>query len=140
MLQDSSLGSFVLSGFSSGHPPSGSRRLERDSRSSGYVNYEPGPASVPPGRWLTQNMQSYLVEMINERKRSDDKREKADLLSSLVNANEKFLGGGGKSLGEEELIGMGPALDPPAGLLTNLPFRKRVLVLLCWIRGEFTPV
>ena len=84
-------------------------------------------------------MQSYLVEMINERKLSYDKREKVDLLSNLVNANEKFSGDGGKTLGEEEIIGIGPALDRPASLLTNLPFRKRVLVLLCWIRGEFIP-
>ena len=77
--------------------------------------------------------------MINERKFSNDKREKVDLLSNLVNANEKFSGDGGKTLGEEEIIGIGPALDRPASWLTNLLFRERVLVLLCWIRGESTP-
>ena len=52
-------------------------------------------------------MQSYLVEMINERKFSDEKDEKRDLLSNLVNANEEFLDDGEQKLGEAELIGTG---------------------------------
>ncbi|KAF9653356.1 cytochrome P450 [Thelephora ganbajun] len=48
---------------------------------------------------------SYLVEMINERKLSDEKGEKRDLLSNLVSANEEFLDGGEQKLGEVELVG-----------------------------------
>ena len=54
-----------------------------------------------------RRMQSYLVEMINERKVSDEKDEKRDLLSNLVNANEEFLDDGEQKLREVELIGMG---------------------------------
>ena len=54
-----------------------------------------------------QCTQSYLVEMINERKFSDVKDEKRDLLSNLVNANEEFLDDGEQKLGEVELIGTG---------------------------------
>ena len=43
--------------------------------------------------------------MINERKISDEKDEKRDLLSNLVNANEEFLDDGEQKLGEAELIG-----------------------------------
>ena len=50
-------------------------------------------------------MQSYLVELINKRRHSDEKGEKRDLLSNLVNANEEFSGDGEQRLGEEELIG-----------------------------------
>ena len=50
-------------------------------------------------------MHSYLMELINKRKHSDEKDEKRDLLSNLINANEEFLGDGEKRLGEEELIG-----------------------------------
>ena len=55
-----------------------------------------------------RRVQSYLVEMINERKFSDEKDEKRDLLSNLVNANEEFLDDGEQKLGEAELIGTGP--------------------------------
>ena len=44
--------------------------------------------------------------MINERKFSDEKDEKRDLLSNLVNANE-FSDDGEQKLEEAELIGMG---------------------------------
>ena len=43
--------------------------------------------------------------MINERKVSDEKDEKRDLLSNLVNANEEFSDDGEQKLGEAELIG-----------------------------------
>ena len=49
--------------------------------------------------------QSYLAEMINERKFSDEKDEKKDLLSNFVIANEEFSDGGEQRLGEVELIG-----------------------------------
>ena len=45
------------------------------------------------------------MELINERKSSDEKDEKGDLLSNLVNANEELMGGGEQRLREEELIG-----------------------------------
>ncbi|KAF9643013.1 cytochrome P450 [Thelephora ganbajun] len=48
---------------------------------------------------------SYLVEMINGRKFSDEKDEKRDLLSNLISANEEFLDDGEQKLGEVELIG-----------------------------------
>ena len=50
-------------------------------------------------------MQSYLVEMIDERKYSCE--EKRDLLSNLISANNEFLDDGEQKLGEAELIGMG---------------------------------
>ena len=50
--------------------------------------------------------------MINERKFSDGKDEKMDLLSNLVDANEEFLEDGEQRLGEEELIGGEPGLGP----------------------------
>ena len=45
------------------------------------------------------------MESINERKLSDKKDEKRDLLSNLVNANEEFLEDGEPRLDETELIG-----------------------------------
>jgi hypothetical protein len=51
-------------------------------------------------------MQSYLVEMINKRKDSDEKDEKRDLLSNLINANQEVLHDGEQRLGEDELIGV----------------------------------
>ncbi|KAF9653322.1 cytochrome P450 [Thelephora ganbajun] len=48
---------------------------------------------------------SYLVEMINERKLSDERDEKRDLLSNLISANEEFMDDGEQKLGEVELIG-----------------------------------
>jgi hypothetical protein len=49
--------------------------------------------------------QSYLVELINERKVSNEKGGRRDLLSNLVDANEEVLDDGEQRLGEEELIG-----------------------------------
>lgn len=43
--------------------------------------------------------------MINERKLSNEKGGKRDLLSNLVNANEEVLDDGEQRLGENELIG-----------------------------------
>ena len=64
-----------------------------------------------------RHMQSYLVEMIDGRKFSDEKDEKRDLLSNLVNANEELLDDGEQRLGEVELIGTG-RLGLPAHLFT----------------------
>ena len=50
-------------------------------------------------------MQLYLVEMINEWKVSDEKDEKRDLLSNLINMNEEFLDDREQKLEEAELIG-----------------------------------
>lgn len=50
-------------------------------------------------------MQSYLEELIHERKHSNEKDEKRDLLSNLVNANEEFSANGEQRLGEGELLG-----------------------------------
>lgn len=60
-----------------------------------------------------------MVEMIEERKFSEDKEQKRDLLSSLVNANEEFLDDGKQLLLEEELIGKRSPLDqavPSSGI------------------------
>ena len=46
-----------------------------------------------------------MLEMIEERKFSEDKERRRDLLSSFVNANEEFLDDGKRLLLEEELIG-----------------------------------
>lgn len=54
-----------------------------------------------------RHIQSYLVEMIDGRKFSDEKDEKRDLLSNLVNANEELSDDGEQRLGEVELIGTG---------------------------------
>ena len=58
----------------------------------------------------TRRPQSHLAELINERKISNDKDEKGDLLSNLVNANEELSGDGEQRLREEELIGANFAL------------------------------
>jgi len=81
-------------------------------------------------------VQSYLVEMINERKFSDEKDEKRDLLSNFVTANEEFLDDGEQKLGEVELIGTPSGPVSLADLFMFLPFRKHVHVLRCWTRGE----
>lgn len=67
--------------------------------------------------------------MINGRKYSDEKDEKRDLLSNLVNANEELLVDGEQMLGEVELIGAWPALDLSAHLFTHLSFREHLHVL-----------
>jgi len=57
--------------------------------------------------------------MINGRKYSDEKDEKRDLLSNLINANEELLDDGEQMLGEVELIGTWPTRDLPAQLFTR---------------------
>ena len=74
--------------------------------------------------------------MINSRKYSDEKDDKRDLLSNLINANEELLDDGEQMLGEVELIGAWLALDLSAHLLTHLPSRKHLHVLHRWARGE----
>ena len=84
-------------------------------------------------------MQSYLVEMINERKFSYEKGEKRDLLSNLVTANEELLDDGEQKLGEAELIGTSSrGFRLLAHLLKRPLLRKHVHVLHCWTRGEDT--
>ena len=85
-----------------------------------------------------QRTQSYLVELINERKFSDDKGGKRDLLSNLVNANEEVLDDGEQRLGEEELIGKWFALDPSTRLFTGPFLREYFHFLPGRIRGEDT--
>jgi hypothetical protein len=77
--------------------------------------------------------------MINERKLSDEKDEKMDLLSNLVDANEELLENGEQRLGDEELIGRGSGLGPSSHAFTHLTFRKHVHVLHGRTRGEDTP-
>ena len=74
--------------------------------------------------------------MINERKLSDDKDEKRDLLSNLVNANEELLDDGEQRLGEVELIGTWLVLDLLVRSYMHPPFRKHFHVLHRWTRGE----
>ena len=63
-----------------------------------------------------------MVEMINERKLSDDRSKKRDLLSSFVNANEEFLSDGKQLLMEEELIGKWPSsVERSFGLKSYYP-------------------
>ena len=78
------------------------------------------------------------MESINERRLSDKKDERRDLLSNLVNANEEFLEDGEQRLGEAELVGAGSTLGLQAGSFTHLPSRKHVHVLPRWTRGEDT--
>ena len=78
------------------------------------------------------------MESINERKLSDERDEKRDLLSNLVDANEEFLDDGEQRLAEVELIGTWPGLDLPTLLLTHTSPRKRVHFLHRWTRGEDT--
>ena len=57
--------------------------------------------------------------MINERKFSDEKDEKRDLLSNLIDANEELSDDGEQRLGEVELIGtLRSLLGPPARAFT----------------------
>ena len=78
-----------------------------------------------------------MLETIDERKFSNEKDEKRDLLSNLINANEEFLEDGEQRLGEAELIGTRSALGLPTGPFTHLPSRKHVHVLCRWTRGEY---
>ena len=81
---------------------------------------------------IIQCGQSYLLESINERKSSDEKDEKRDLLSNLVNANGEVLEDGEQRLDESELLGTRSALGLPAGLFTHLSSRKHVHFLRRW--------
>ena len=63
-------------------------------------------------------MQSYLVEMINERKLTNEESGKRDLLSNLVDANGELLDDGEQRLGEEELIGKKSTPGPEACFFT----------------------
>jgi hypothetical protein len=83
-------------------------------------------------------VQSYLIEMINERKLSDGKDERMDLLSNLVNANDEVLEDGEQKLGEVELIGRGSGLGLPVHSLTRLTFSEYLHVLRRWTRSEYT--
>ena len=73
-----------------------------------------------------------MLELINERKFSDERDEKRDLLSNLIDANKELLDDGEQRLGEVELIGTWPVLGLPARLFTRPPFRKHVHLLYCW--------
>ena len=88
--------------------------------------------------WLssTRRVQSYLAEMINERKLSDKKDEQRDLLSNFVAANEELLDDGEQKLGEVELVGTSSGFWLSVHLFTRPPFRKHVHVLHRWTRGK----
>jgi hypothetical protein len=76
--------------------------------------------------------------MINERKSSDEKDERMDLLSNLVNANNELLEDGEQKLGEVELLGKGSDLGLPVHSFTCLASRKHFYLLHRWTRGEDT--
>ena len=80
-----------------------------------------------------------MAEAINERKFSDEKDEKRDLLSNLINANEELLVDGEQRLGEAELIGKKSALGLSTYLFIRIPFREHFHILHCWTRSEDTP-
>ena len=61
--------------------------------------------------------------MIDERKFSNEKNEKRDLLSNLIDANKELLEDGEKRLGEAELIGTESVLSLSTHLFTHLSFR-----------------
>ena len=61
--------------------------------------------------------------MIDERKFSNEKNEKRDLLSNLIDANEELLEDGEQRLGEAELIGTESVLPLSTNLFTHLSFR-----------------
>ena len=74
--------------------------------------------------------------MINDRKSSDEKDERMDLLSNLVNANNELLEDGEQKLGEVELLGKGSDLSLLVHSLTRLASRKHFYLLHRWTRGE----
>ena len=78
------------------------------------------------------------MESIDERKYSDGKGEKRDLLSNLLNANDEVLEDGERRLGEAEVIGMRSTLGLPASPFTHMLSRKHVHVLHRRTRGEGT--
>ena len=76
-----------------------------------------------------QRIQSYLAEMIDERKSSNEGGERRDLLSNLVDANEELMNDGEQRLREEELIGKKSGLDSS---FADPPPRKHFHLLPCW--------
>jgi hypothetical protein len=76
--------------------------------------------------------------MIDERKFSDEKGERTDLLSNLVNANDEFLEDGEQKLGETELIGRRSSHDLLSHSFTHPTFRKHFHILRGWTRCEDT--
>ena len=76
------------------------------------------------------------MELINERKFTNENGGKRDLLSNLVNANEEVLDDGEQRLGEGELLGEWLPLNPVTRLFTGPPLREYFHFLPCWIRGE----
>ena len=77
--------------------------------------------------------------MINERRSSDGKDEKRDLLSNFIDANEEFLNDGERRLADEELIGtFGDQCG--SGLFEDFHFRKHFHVLPCGARGKITSI
>ena len=76
--------------------------------------------------------------MIDERKFSDEKDERMDLLSNLVNANDELLEDGEQKLGEIELIGKGLGCGLPVHSFTRLTFSEHFHVLHRRTRGENT--
>jgi hypothetical protein len=76
--------------------------------------------------------------MINERKLSDEKDERMDLLSNLINANDELLEDGEQKLGEAELVGKWSGQGLPVHSFTRLTHRKHFHVLHRWTRGEDT--
>ena len=65
----------------------------------------PNLSAEPP-----TDVQSYLSEIINEKKLSSNENTDRDLLSNLVRANEEFLVDGEQGLSDDELFGMGSGL------------------------------
>ena len=129
-------GRCVRNGSLNGHPPRRSEELETVSQNSGYVHYELNHAPEFFGLISARRVQSYLVEMIEERKDSYGRDERRDLLSNLVSANDEFSDDGEQRLGEGELIGTESGLGLTIQLLKFLPFRKRGHFLHGWTRGE----
>ena len=80
------------------------------------------------------------MELINERKLSNEKGEKRDLLSNLVDANEEVLDDGEQRLGEDELIGKRSLFGPVVHSFINPLLRKYLHFLSCRIRGKDTLV
>jgi hypothetical protein len=70
--------------------------------------------------------------MINERKSSDEKDERMDLLSNLVNANNELLEDGEQKLGEVELLGKESGLGLLVHSFTRLASRKYFHILHRW--------
>ena len=86
---------------------------EEDQRSPRRFRGIPGTSTVMHPNFSAEpptDAQSYLSEMINEKKLSSDENKDRDLLSNLVRANEEFLEDGEQGLSDDELFGMGAEL------------------------------